>query len=232
MPSLVLAWGDRVCYDTFGERSAPLKELLALAAAVFAVQATPFAQATASLDLLSRAINPNPTLNSYTASAHLSATLHVVIPVHKSYGGIVYYLRPKRKIEFQGVSGALSRFKDLASSTPTYDEATQQYAITPLTDTGGVSKYVLVPKKTGSRVKSVAVNVDDQAALVNHVVWSYTNGGTLTFDQTYTSVGEFHLPAQANIAARFPGYSVDGTITFGGYKPNATVSPSVFTASQ
>jgi hypothetical protein len=94
--------------------------------------ASPAANAPSpSLRLLARATNPNPTLNSYTASAQLSALLHAVIPIHKTFSGTVYYLRPNRKIEFQDVPGALSRFRDLASTTPTYEQATQQYVITP-----------------------------------------------------------------------------------------------------
>ena len=183
---------------------------------------------TASPDLLRRTINPNPTLQSYTASAQLSATLHVVIPVHKTFSGTVYYLKPKRKIEFQNVSGALSRFKDLAASTPTYLEAVNLYTITPLTDNGTVSTYSAVPKKSGSRIKSVTVSVNDSSALVSHVEWSYTSGGELDFDQTYMNVGEFRLPSKVDIRARFPDYIVDGTLTFNKYKPNASVSPSVF----
>jgi hypothetical protein len=198
-----------------------------LMALLFALPAS--AAQTASLDLLRRAINPNPTLNSYTASAHLAAILHVLIPVQKSFNGTVYYLRPKRKIAFQNVPGELKQFKDLVSSTPTYDEATAQYTITPLTDDGTVSTYSLVPKKTGGRVKNVTVTVDNGSALVQRAVWSYTNGGSLTFNQTYMSLGAFRLPSKATISARFPGYSVDGTLTFSGYQPNASVSPSVFT---
>jgi hypothetical protein len=197
-----------------------------LMAFLFAVPAS--AAQTASLDLLRRAINPNPTLNSYTGSAHLDATLHVVIPVHKSFNGTVYYLRPKRKIAFQNVSGELSKFKDLVSATPSWDAAEEQYTITPLTDDGTVSTYSLVPKKTGGRVKSVTVTVNDSSALIERAAWTYTDG-SLTFDQTYMSVGTYRLPSKADIAARFPGYSVDGTMTFGGYQPNASVSPSVFT---
>lgn len=185
---------------------------------------------TASLDLLRRAINPNPTLNSYTASAHLDAILHVLIPVHKTFDGTVYYLRPKRKVAFQNVSGELSKFKDLVSSTPSYDQAEDQYTITPQTDDGTASTYLLAPKKTGGRVKSVVVTVTDSTALVERAVWSYDNGGSLTFNQTYMTVGTYRLPAKANIAARFPGYSVDGTLTFSGYQPNASVSPSVFSS--
>jgi hypothetical protein len=193
-----------------------------------AVAATAVADAkTASLNLLRQAANPNPALQSYTASAQLSATLHALVPIHKSFGGAVYYLKPRRKIVFQGVSGPLSRFKELASSTPTFDEAMAQYTITPLTDDGTTSTYSAVPKTSG-RVKSVTVGVSDASALVTHAQWAYTNGGSLTFDQTYASVGTFRLPAKATIAARFPGYSVDATITFSNYQPNAPVSPSVF----
>ena len=186
------------------------------------------AAATASLSLLQRATNPNPTLNSYTASAQLSALMHAVIPIHKTFNGSVYYLRPNRKIEFQNVPNSLSKFRDLVSTTPTYEQATQQYAITPMTDDGTVSKYSLVPKKTGSRVKNVLVTINDQSALVSTAQWNYTNGGTLTWGQTYESVGTYRLPEKATISAHFPGYSVDGTVTFSNYQPNATVSPSVF----
>jgi hypothetical protein len=205
-----------------------MKAWIAVAAcAICSFQGAAIAQ-TASLDLLRRAVNPNPTLRSYTASAHLSATLHVLIPDHKTFDGTVYYLKPKRKIEFQNVSGPLSRFKDLMSSTPSYDEAVAEYTITPLTDNGTVSTYSAVPKKQGSRVKRLTLSVEDASALISHVEWLYTNGGKLDFTQTYSDVGEFHLPSKTDIAARFPEYSVDGTLTFSNYQPNATVSPSVF----
>ena len=189
---------------------------------------TLIAVATASLSLLQKAVNPNPTLNSYPASAQLSATMHAVIAIHKTFNGSVYYLRPNRKIEFQNVPNELSKFRDMVSTTPTYEQATQEYAITPMTDDGTVSKYTLVPKKTGSRVKNVVVTINDQSALVSTATWNYNNGGNLTWGQTYESVGAYRLPAQATISARFPGYSVDGTVTFSNYQPNATVSPSVF----
>jgi hypothetical protein len=182
----------------------------------------------ASLELLQRATNPNPGLNSYTGTAHLSATLHVLAPIHKEYDGKVYYLRPERKIEFENVTGALSQFKDLVSSVPSYDQAEAQYRITPQTDDGTHSSYLLVPKNTGSRVKSLTVFVNDQSALIDRAQWAYNNGGSLSFENNYEDVGTYHLPATANIQARFPQYSVDGTITFANYVPNAPVSASEF----
>lgn len=186
------------------------------------------AAATASLSLLQQATNPNPTLNSYTASAQLSALMHALIPIHKTFNGSVYYLRPKRAIQFQNVPNALSKFRDLVSTTPTYEQATQEYSITPMTDDGTVSKYTLVPKNGGSRVKNVIVTINDRSALVSSAQWNYTNGGSLTWAQTYENVGSYRLPAKATISAHFPGYSVDGTVTFSNYQPNATVSPAVF----
>lgn len=205
-----------------------LMRVIAATLVLAAIAASPAPAPTASMALLARATNPNPTLNSYTATAQLSALLHAVIPIHKSFNGNVYYLRPSRKIEFQGVPGALSRFRELASTTPTYEQATAQYTITPLTDNGTVSNYLLVPKNTGSRVKNLTVTINDQTALLTQAHWNYTNGGTLTFAQTYTNVGAYRLPSKAQIGARFPGYSVDGTLTFANYQPNATVSPSIF----
>jgi hypothetical protein len=212
-------------------KTALFKDALQATAIVATLTSTivPAASAqTASLDLLARATNPNPTLNSYTASAQLSARLHAVISVHKTFGGTVYYLRPNRKIAFQNVPASLSKFKDLVSSTPSYVQATEQYTITPLTDDGTLSKYTLFPKKSDSRVKSVDVAIDDNSALLQRAQWHYTNGGSLAVDQTYENVGIYRLPSKANVSARFPSYSVDGVLTFSNYQPNAAVSPSVF----
>lgn len=208
-----------------------MKNLLAAAAVVASTIAATSPPATThlpSMSLLERASNPNPTLSSYTASAQLSAILHALIPIHKSFNGTVYYLRPKRKISLQGVPGALSQFKDLVTTTPTYEEAMQQYTITPLTDNGKLSTYSMVPKKSGGRVKELLLTVSDRMALMRTSQWNYTNGATLIFSQTYMKVGDYQLPRKADINAHFPGYSVQGTLTFSNYQPNATVAPSVF----
>jgi hypothetical protein len=207
-----------------------MKYLFAAALAASTIAATAAAPATQvpTMSLLQRASDPNPTLNSYTASAQLSAILHALIPIHKSFSGTVYYLRPKRKISLQGVPGALSQFKDLVTTTPTYEEVMEQYTITPLTDNGKVSTYSLVPKKPGGRVKELRLTVSDHRAFMRTEQWNYTNGATLTFTQTYVKVGDFQLPRKADIDAHFPGYSVQGTLTFTNYQPNVPVAPSVF----
>jgi hypothetical protein len=181
-----------------------------------------------SLDLLARAVNPNPTLQSYIASANLAATLHAPVPVRKTFTGTCYYLRPQRKVIFENVPGPLSRFRELAEETPSFEELTLNYTITPLNDDGMASTYNLVPKKSGSRVAAVKVAVDDNSALASRLEWSYANGGTLRADQTYTTVGSFHVIDAEVLSARFPDYSVDGRLTFSNYKLNAAVDPSIF----
>jgi hypothetical protein len=182
----------------------------------------------ASVDLLHRATDPNPMLESYTASAKLSAVLHVLVPIHETFNGTAYYLKPKRKIVFENVPGPLSNFKELVRSTPTYEQAMAEYVITPLSDSGQVSTYSLIPKSSGGRVKSLTITVNDQSALITHAQWLYNNGGKLSFDPAYIHIGAFWLPSDVNISARFPGYSVDGSLSFSNYAPNAPVSPSVF----
>jgi hypothetical protein len=185
----------------------------------------------AALDLLARAADPNPGLSSYIAAANLSATLHALVPVHKSFNGTVYYLKPKRKIVFENVSGPLSRFKELTSSSPSFDELSASYDITPLADDGTTSTYSLVPKKPGARVAKIEVSVDDDTALPKRIVWDYTNGGTLRADQQYVSDGGFHVIDVENISARFPDYSADGVLHFSNYRLNAPVDASIFTAN-
>lgn len=184
--------------------------------------------AAASLALLQRAAIPNPALKSYTAAARLSATLHAGLPIHETFDGNVYYLRPRRKIEFGNVPGPLSRFKDLAASAPSYEEVMQEYTVTPLSDDGTDSKYSLVPKRSGDRVKALNVTVSDAEALVIEAQWLYADGGELRFDQSYAAVDGFELPSSDKIVARFPGYDVDATLSFSNYVPNAPVSPATF----
>jgi len=204
---------------------------LALARAVAAILlATPFVHATPP-DVLQQAIDPNPTLQTYVATASLAAELHALVPVHETFVGTVYYQKPKRKIVFSNVSGALSKFKELATSTPSIQEIHAQYVTTLLSDDGKTSTYKLTPSQPGHRVTSLTLRIDDASELISSATWAYSNGGTLRFDQVYEAIGTYHLPSQENIAARFPGYSVDGVLKFTNYQPNAAVPASVFSGT-
>lgn len=114
----------------------------------------------------------------------------------------------------------------MASTSPTYTEVLSEYTITSLGDDGRISTYALAPRKRGGRVKNLTLAVDDRAALIVRIAWSYADGGRLSFDQNYVGLGPFHLLSKARISARFTGYSVDGTLQLSNYQPNAYVPPS------
>lgn len=192
-------------------------------AAFFSLLAAAAVLQNASLELLRSAVDPNPGLRSYTAAATLVARLHGVIPLRQSFTGTAYYIKPKEKIVFDNVPPQLAQFRALDASVPTYADATSNYVIAPFTDDGKLSTYVLVPKNAGSRVTSLAITVDDDTALVTSAVWRYGNGGRLTFTQQFQTIGTYRLPSTINIAARFPGYAIDGVVQLSGYRTNVDV---------
>jgi hypothetical protein len=175
------------------------------------------------LDLLKTALNPNPTLKSYIATAELVAQTRPM-PLKRTFHGTAYYLAPTQKIVFDHVPGMLSRFQALSTNTLTWAQAKKDYAISPSGDDGKTSTFTLVPTTSGGRVTSLVVLVDDAAALMSRVVYHYRDGSVLSFDERYQTVGAFHVPAATNISAHFPGYSVEGMIRFTEYRTNVPVS--------
>ena len=197
---------------------------------ITAILLSTLAAQTASLDLLRTAVDPSPTLHSYTASAALVAEAHAVISLQRRFAGTVYYLKPKRTIVFDNLPPPLRRFRELITTTPTYDEAAAEYAITPLADDGKRSSYLLVPKKTGTRVASLRVIVDDREGLISRATWSYINGSRLTFDQAYEAVGPFRIATTIAVSARFPDYRLAGTIRLSDIRTNVPVPAALFEA--
>jgi hypothetical protein len=185
----------------------------------------------ASLNLLRAALDPNPTLQSYIARATLVARVHP-LPIAKKFTGTAYYVKPKAKIVFDHVPPVLNSLRALDMTTPTFADATANYAITPLTNDGRSSTFGLDPKHAGSRVKSLVLTLDDDAAVITNAVWSYTNGGSLRFKWQRTTIGIYRVPSTIQIAASFPGYAIDGVIQLSNYRMNVGVPPDVFEAAQ
>jgi hypothetical protein len=179
--------------------------------------------------LLPLALDPNPALHSYVANATLVARAHP-IPLARKFTGVAYYERPTRKIVFESVPRALSAFKTLETTIPSYAQATTDYVIAPIGDDGKASTFSLTPKAAG-RVTGLMVTVDDTARLIAHAVWTYRDGSTLTVDEHYAPGGPFRLQSSIDVSARFHGYSVDGTIQLTGYRTNVDLPQTVFTPS-
>ena len=201
---------------------------LALSAAADSTPTAPAAAQAPSLELLRHALDPNPTLRSYTATATLETVLELVIPLHQRFTGKVYYLRPKRTIIFDDLPPALSAFRTLSTNTPTFEQTLAEYSVAPNADDGVISTFVLTPKSSDSRVKTLTLTVDDRNGLLRRSRYEYVDGSSLGFDEEDGDVGGFQLPARDAIAARFPAYTLDGTLRLADYRPNAHVDPSVF----
>ena len=162
--------------------------------------------------LLESALDPNPSLAGYTAVAKLDVTLHAGLPVHKTFNGTMYYNRPTQRLVLNDASGELSKYKDMRMTLPSKEELFREYTLTSTNDDGAATHFVLAPKAQGSRVQSVTVSVDDGTRLIHDVHWAYTNGSSLVIAPTFEKLNGYSLPAHEDVAARFPGYSVDATL--------------------
>lgn len=170
------------------------------------------------VDFLRNALDPNPTLRAYTASASLIVRLRFPIPARKTLNGTVLYRRPAGTITFQNVPRSLERFSQMMSQTPSFEEVAGSFEINPVGDDGKTSSYTLTPRKEGGRVRSVAINVDDATHLIRDVTWIYSEGGLLSVSYEYVNVGSYKLPGGATITARFPAYNAVGVLRFSNYR--------------
>ena len=180
-----------------------------------------------SADALATALDPNPSLSSYVAAAALDARARP-IPIHKKLSGTAYYQNHQRKIVFDNVSGILAKFKELSAAVPTYAQVQETYDISAPVDDGKLSTFTLVPKKTGTRVNKLILTIDDATKLLSRATWGYTNGSSLQFDSYYTSDGIFNLESKIDIHAKFPGYSVVGTMNLTDYRTNVPIPDAIF----
>ena len=187
------------------------------------------AQSTPAPDLLRSAADPNPALRSYTATASLSAELQAPIPIRKTFAGTLYYLKPDEKIVFENVTGPLSRFKELDTKLPSYQEMTTDYKITPTTDDGTLATYVLAPTAPGRRVQRLTLSVDERLRQIVRAVWSYAGGGSMTIEPAYGAVDGFQLPVEERMTARFPSYNVDAVLKLSDYHLGVPIPQSMFT---
>jgi len=167
---------------------------------------------------LAKALDPNPGLLTYRASATLVAKVRALVPVQKTLHGTVMYRKPVRKIVFNDVPGPLKQFTDLIEATPTYEELKQSYHFLPNRDDGYTTTYTLFPLTMDRRVRTIYIRVSDREQLVKEAVWTYNDGSGLTIRPRYEAQGGFHLLAALEIEARFPEYRVDGTLRFSDYQ--------------
>ena len=179
-------------------------------------------------DLYKRMVQVNAKLKSYTGTVHMDAKLLTFPFLSPSLDGTVYYKQPdKQALVFDTVPALASQFKKVypkLDAPATWDKI---YDFTALSDENGTTTYRLVPKKNG-RIEHLDVNVDDGTATVKGYTWTYKDGGSIAFEQSFKTIDGNYLPLKVTGHVDLPSYKADVTTNFSNYKLNVPVADSVF----
>jgi len=178
--------------------------------------------------LYKRVVALNAAVKSYKADVHLDVALKTFPYISPSLDGYVYYKRPdKEAVVFDTVPALASQFKKVYPKVdpPGRWLALYQVGVVPGDDAS--TTYRLVPKKNG-RVEHLDVRVDDANATIKAYAWTYKDGGSVTFDQSYTSVNGAYLVEKQVGHVEFPSYKADVTSNFTNYKLNVAINDAVF----
>ena len=140
----------------------------------------------------------NAGLKSYQADLHVDVTTHGFPFISPSLDGKAYFEQPdKNAVIFETVPALANQFKKVYPQLEPPSEWAQTYDVTPVSDDGTTAQFRLVRKKNG-RIDHVDVAVDDRTATVSSMSYIYKDGGTISFQQTYTVVdGNYVIKAQS-----------------------------------
>jgi hypothetical protein len=178
--------------------------------------------------LYKRMIALNGSLRTYTATVHLDVALKTFPFISPALDGSVYYKKPdKEAVVFDTVPALAAQFKKVYPRVDPPALWTTVYEVAVLGDDGTNTTFRLVPKKNG-RVDHLDVKVDDATATIRGYAWTYKDGGSVSFDQSFTSIGGNYLPDKQTGHVDLPSYKADVTSAFTNYKLNVAVEDSVF----
>ena len=213
-----------------------MKRLAVFAAmlATFAVGGSAIAQQTAvPLDpstnaLYKRMIALNADVRSYKADVHLDVALKTFPYISPSLDGNVYFKQPdKQAVVFDTVPALASQFKKVYPKVDPPGRWLALYTVGVLGDQGGATLFRLVPKRNG-RVDHLDVHVDDATATIKNYTWTYKDGGSVAFDQQFTSISGAYLVEKQVGHVELPSYKADVTSNFKNYKINVAINDDVF----
>ena len=178
--------------------------------------------------LYKRAVALNAAVRTYKADVHLDVALKTFPYISPSLDGNVYYKKPdKQAVVFDTVPALASQFKKVYPKVDPPSRWLALYEIGVVGDADGATVYRLVPKKNG-RVEHLDVRVDDSNATIKGYTWTYKDGGSVTFDQSYTSVNGAFLIDKQTGHVELPAYKADVVSNFRNYKLNVAIDDAVF----
>jgi hypothetical protein len=215
-----------------------MNRLLGFALALVAISFAPAGADTtypAPLDartnaLFKRMVALNAHLRSYKATVKFDVALKTFPYISPSLDGNVYYKAPdKRTVTFDVLPAIASQFKKVYPNLDAPAQWPLKYDVAVMSDEAGTTLFRLVPKING-RVEHLDVKVSDSDATTTGYTWTYKDGGSVTFDQSYETIdGDFLVQKQIG-HVDLPAYKADVSSVFTDYKINVAVADSLFTA--
>jgi outer membrane lipoprotein-sorting protein len=207
-----------------------MKMLVAALAAM--VCALPIGASADDNDLLARVAAVNPGLHSYTATmkAHVALTTFPFLSTDITAN--VYHKDPDRnKVEItSGLPMVASQFGKLYPHIEPPARWATAFVVSKVGDDGTHTTFKLVPRVSGN-VDHLDAVVDDKAATVSTMRWTYVNGGTAEMNSTYGLVqGQMMVTSQTGTVEE-PNYQGTITATLSDYKINPPLDDSIFNGS-
>lgn len=204
---------------------------LSLGAGVPAVAEAPRLPATLGPSndaLFKRMSDLNAGLKTYKATVHLDVAMKSFPFLRPSLDGAVYYKRPdKTAVVFDTVPALAAQFKKVYPRLDPPSTWPSIYDVTVMSDDGSVTTFRLIPKKNG-RVEHLDVRADDATATVKEYTWTYKDGGSVSFDQSYQQIAGNYLLQHQDGHVDLPAYKADVTSAFSDYKLNVPIEDAVF----
>jgi outer membrane lipoprotein-sorting protein len=178
--------------------------------------------------LYKRMTQLNANLHTYKATVHLEVAMKSFPFLSPSLDGAVYYKQPdKTAVVFDTVPALAGQFKKVYPRLDPPSTWLAIYDVTVMSDDGTVTTFRLIPKKNG-RVEHLDVKADDATATVKTYTWTYKDGGSVAFDQSYQTIGGNFLVQRQTGHVDLPAYKADVTSAFSDYKLNVAIQDSVF----
>lgn len=170
----------------------------------------------------------NAGLKSYRADLRVEVITHGFPFISPTLEGKAYFEQPDRNaVIFETLPALASAFKKVYPQLEPPSEWARIYDVTPVSDDGTTAQFRLVRKKNG-RIDHVDVSVDDRTATVSSMAYIYKDGGTISFQQTYTIVdGNYVIKSQTGKVA-IPHYSADVASSFSNYQLNVKIDDAIF----
>jgi hypothetical protein len=173
----------------------------------------------------------DPALESYRASLDFSVGLHSFPFLHKTVRGTTYYKRPGRtELVLEKLPGYLHGLisEHLFISLGPPQSWTAQFDVGLVGEEGRDEHIRLTPKMARTRIREVAIYLDEASGLPSKIVWLYTNG-SIVMNQTVGKVEGHYVVVGADADMHYPAVHAYMHTKVHDFVWNVPVDDAIFT---